>query len=302
MLRSLCKQSITLPRLPLTHATQVVRLSSACVLNNSGKDVLKEFKHIPLNEIKVNPSRTPATANKETTSTTTTPSPKINNNDKYSWITISLLALAGAGSLLYFKNVKEELKYIKEADQNRATVGGPFTLIDTNGQEFTEKQLLNKFSLLYFGFTHCPDICPAELDKITYWTNQVKKSLNVDIQPVFITCDPVRDDPKTLKSYLMDFSDNLVGLTGTHEQIKDVCKTYRVYFSTPENAKPTDDYIVDHSAYTYLIDPEGNFVQTFGSIYTEDEVLKMIENFIKTYVPKEEREKRLNKWYSFLFK
>lgn len=83
----------------------------------------------------------------------------------------------------------------------------------------------------------------------------VKKETNGEnvFLPVFITCDPVRDTPEVLRSYLQEFHPGIVGLTGTYEQVKNVCKQYRVYFSTPQNVKPGEDYLVDHSIYFYLM-------------------------------------------------
>ena len=128
------------------------------------------------------------------------------------------------------------------------------------------------FSLqVYFGFTHCPDICPEELDKLSrvidlvasasrqsiarsaFFAPASPSSTRQPLLPLFITCDPARDTPTVLKSYLQEFHPGIVGLTGTWEQIKDMCKNYRVYFSTPEGAKPGDDYLVDHSIYFYLM-------------------------------------------------
>ena len=137
---------------------------------------------------------------------------------------------------------------------------------------------------MYFGFTHCPDICPEELDKMARMIDLVSPSSNPSnpvvntstpaptpslgpitappivpspprppLLPLFITCDPARDTPSVLKIYLAEFHPSLVGLTGTWEQIKDVCKKYRVYFSTPEGVKPGMDYLVDHSIYFYLM-------------------------------------------------
>lgn len=120
---------------------------------------------------------------------------------------------------------------------------------------------------VYFGFTHCPDICPEELDKMSAMIDFVSppttsasppsSSSSVPGQPallpIFITCDPARDTPSVLKSYLAEFHPSIVGLTGTWEQIKQVCKAYRVYFSTPEGVKPGQDYLVDHSIYFYLM-------------------------------------------------
>ena len=133
-------------------------------------------------------------------------------------------------------------------------VGGPFKLLDQNGNAFTsETDMKGKYALVYFGFSHCPDICPEELDKMAGMIDLVESSHPGAMLPVFITCDPARDSPAVLKSYLKEFHDGLIGLTGSWEQIKDVCKKYRVYFSTPEGVKPGMDYLVDHSIYFYLM-------------------------------------------------
>ena len=107
---------------------------------------------------------------------------------------------------------------------------------------------------VYFGFTHCPDICPEELDKMSAMLTHVSSSSSSQpLLPLFITCDPARDTPPVLKTYLREFDARIVGLTGTWDQIKAVCKAYRVYFSTPEGVKPGMDYLVDHSIYFYLM-------------------------------------------------
>lgn len=130
-------------------------------------------------------------------------------------------------------------------------------------------------SQVYFGFTHCPDICPEELDKLSRIIDLVAASSKSRIStstflplvsstpaeaatrapllPLFITCDPARDTPAVLKHYLSEFHLGIVGLTGSWEQVKDVCKKYRVYFSTPPGVQPGMDYLVDHSIYFYLM-------------------------------------------------
>lgn len=146
----------------------------------------------------------------------------------------------------------------------RPKVGGAFNLVDQNGQPYTQSDLLGKYSLVYFGFTHCPDICPEELDKMATMIDLVEAQKPGIMTPVFITCDPARDTPAVVKEYLAEFHPKMVGLTGTWEEIKRVCKAYRVYFSTPPNVKPGQDYLVDHSIYFYLMDPEGDFVEAIG--------------------------------------
>ena len=104
-----------------------------------------------------------------------------------------------------------------------------------------------------------------------------------DIQSVFITCDPNRDTPEVIKDYLLEFHDGIVGLTGTHEQIKHVCKQYRVYFSTPKDVPKGQDYLVDHSIFFYLMDPQGEFVQALGRQYDGPAGVAKIIDHIDAY-------------------
>jgi protein SCO1/2 len=138
---------------------------------------------------------------------------------------------------------------------------------------------------VYFGFTHCPDICPEELDKMAQMIDIVNASPLLSpesssslppLLPLFITCDPARDTPGVLQTYLSEFHPAIVGLTGTWEQIKDICKKYRVYFSTPEGVKKGQDYLVDHSIYFYLMDPEGDFVEAIGRQHSPEDAAKII--------------------------
>lgn len=132
-------------------------------------------------------------------------------------------------------------------------VGGPFTLIDHHGKPYNEQNLKGKYALVYFGFTHCPDICPEELDKMAGMIDRVKAKYGNVLRPVFISCDPARDTPEVVRKYLADFHEDILGLTGDYEEVKKACKAYRVYFSTPQDVKPGQDYLVDHSIYFFLM-------------------------------------------------
>lgn len=101
--------------------------------------------------------------------------------------------------------------------------------------------------------------------------------------PILITCDPARDSPAVLKPYLAEFHKDIVGLTGTWEQIQDVCKKYRVYFSTPVEVKAGQDYLVDHSIYFYVMDPEGDFVEAIGRQHTAEEASRLIVDHVKDW-------------------
>ncbi|KKF95492.1 Protein SCO1 mitochondrial [Ceratocystis platani] len=204
----------------------------------------------------------------------------------FSWQAGVLCLVTLGGLMIYFENEKKRMhqKRIAEANKQigRPKIGGPFELLDQNGKLFSSEDLKGRYSLVYFGFTHCPDICPEELDKMAEMMNIVNKKIPGSVKPVFITCDPARDGPAELKTYLAEFDSNLVGLTGTYEQIKAVCKSYRVYFSTPSKVKPGEDYLVDHSIYFYLMDPNGDFVEALGRQHSPQAAADIIQGHPQT--------------------
>ncbi|KAJ5153141.1 Synthesis of cytochrome c oxidase Sco1/Sco2 [Penicillium canariense] len=212
-----------------------------------------------------------------------------NSTGPFSWKAALLFVLTGAGMMIYFRVEKARLERKRIAEMSkgvgRPKVGGPFVLKDLDGKEFTEEDLKGKYSFVYFGFTHCPDICPDELDKMAEIIEKVKESTKDDkvFLPVFITCDPVRDTPEVLREYLKEFHPGIVGLTGTYEQVKNVCRQYRVYFSTPKDVKPGEDYLVDHSIYFYLMDPDNDFVECIGRQDTPESASKVIVEHINDW-------------------
>jgi len=189
--------------------------------------------------------------------------------------------------IVYFRSEKArmERKRVAEAAKGvgRPKVGGPFELTDQDGKPFTDENLRGKYALVYFGFTHCPDICPEELDKMATMIDLVQERSGNVMRPIFITCDPARDTPAVVKSYLQEFHPAMIGLTGTWEQIKAVCKMYRVYFSTPPNVKSGQDYLVDHSIYFYLMDPEGDFVEAIGRQHSAERAAQIISEHISDW-------------------
>ncbi|KAK1780522.1 SCO1/SenC-domain-containing protein [Copromyces sp. CBS 386.78] len=205
----------------------------------------------------------------------------------FSWKAGLLFVLTGAGLLWYFEHEKQRMQRKRIADATkgvgRPKVGGPFELIDHNGKPMTEKDLKGRYSLVYFGFSHCPDICPEELDKMAAMFEKVEAERPGALKPVFVTCDPARDTPQVLKEYLAEFHPKFIGLTGTYDQIKAMCKAYRVYFSTPSKVEPGQDYLVDHSIYFYLMDPEGDFVEALGRQHSPDQAAKVILDHMKDW-------------------
>ena len=155
-----------------------------------------------------------------------------------------------------------------------ADIGGPFTLTNVStGRRFTEGDLRGKFALVYFGFTTCPDVCPAELEKMRLALNALEKKRGIgaaDITPVFITVDPERDTAKAISDYLKPFHPRLVGLTGTRAQVDVVTKAYKVY--AKRTSDDANNYLVDHSIIMYLMSPEGTFLDFYGKHVSEAEL------------------------------
>jgi protein SCO1/2 len=142
-----------------------------------------------------------------------------------------------------------------------STVGGPFKLIDQDGRTVTDQDMKGKPFLVFFGFTHCPDVCPTALFDIS----EVFRKLGPDAGragALFITVDPERDTPEAMKSYLSSFDPHLRGLTGDETAIDGVAKGYRAYYKKVPN--PDGSYTMDHTALVYLMDKEGRFVAPFN--------------------------------------
>jgi protein SCO1/2 len=186
------------------------------------------------------------------------PAERLTTHQPFSWQAGLLFLAAGAGLTFYFRYEKARMARARVAAENKGIgkplVGGAFHLTDHNGKDFSAEDLKGKYSLVYFGFTHCPDICPEELDKMAGMIDAVKEKHGEGVmRNVFISCDPARDTPEVIRRYLAEFHEDILGMTGTWQEVKDVCKAYRVYFSTPADVQPGQDYLVDHSIYFYLM-------------------------------------------------
>ncbi|XP_044474014.1 protein SCO1 homolog 1, mitochondrial-like isoform X2 [Mangifera indica] len=188
-----------------------------------------------------------------------------------SWLSFLLLILTGAGLIWYYDREKkrhiEEISSSSEAvkqgpSAGKAAIGGPFNLINHDGKNVTDKDFLGNWTMIYFGFTHCPDICPDELQKLAAAVDKIKDKGRIDVLPVFISVDPERDTVEQVCEYVKEFHPKLVGLTGSPEEIKKVARAYRVYYM--KTVEEDSDYLVDHSIVMYLMSPKMEFVKFFG--------------------------------------
>jgi len=135
----------------------------------------------------------------------------------------------------------------------------PIRLTDHRGQPFDLAQLRGKAVLLNFGFTHCPNICPTILHQLAGIMEQLTPEEQSRVQVVFVSIDPERDTVAALRDYVPFFHESFLGLTGKPEDVADVARRYHVYSKKADDAATNPSYNVDHSTYTYLIDPAGRF-------------------------------------------
>lgn len=158
------------------------------------------------------------------------------------------------------------------------SIGGPFTLTDENGRRVTDKDVLSGPSLVYFGYTFCPDVCPIDTARNAEAVDALEEN-GYDVTPVFISVDPSRDTPEVLKAWTDYVHPRMIGLTGSPEEIAAVAKEYRTYYKVPEN--PTDDYyIVDHMTQTYLMLPGYGFVDFFTRDDTPEKIAERTACYI----------------------
>ena len=158
-----------------------------------------------------------------------------------------------------------------------AAIGGPFQLTDQSGTTVTEKSLQGKPTLIFFGFTHCPDVCPTALFEISEILRAMGKDAD-GVNAFFISVDPERDSKEAMKDYLSSFDPHLKGLTGDPEAIAKVLSAYRVY--AKKVPLKDGDYTMDHTALTYLMDRDGRFVAPFNLNRTPDEAAADLKKYL----------------------
>ncbi|KAM9638489.1 protein SCO1 homolog, mitochondrial isoform 1-T1 [Morphnus guianensis] len=204
-----------------------------------------------------------------------------------SWRSLAATFVLCGGLLAAMKKVKRRKEEELEKERNRGIgkplLGGPFSLINHEGQPKTSKDYIGQWVLIYFGFTHCPDICPDELEKMIEVVDEIDRIPTLpNLTPLFITIDPERDNEEAIARYVKEFSPKLVGLTGTKAQIDQVAKAYRVYYS--EGPKDEDDdYIVDHTIIMYLLGPDGDFVDYYGQNKRSTEISASVAAHMRKY-------------------
>jgi protein SCO1 len=159
-----------------------------------------------------------------------------------------------------------------------AAIGGPFTLVNQDGQTVTETEVITKPALIYFGYTFCPDVCP--LDNLrNAEAADILEEQGIEVTPVFITIDPARDTVDVMKDYVENMHPRMIGLTGSEAQVRAASQAFKTYYK----AQPAEDefYLVDHTTFTYLMLPETGFADFFRREVTADEMAARVSCFVE---------------------
>jgi protein SCO1/2 len=184
-------------------------------------------------------------------------------------VVAALIAVAAAGSAAFMLTSAPERP-------RAALIGGAFALEDGAGKTVSDQTLRGRPFLVYFGYTHCPDVCPTELARIS---DILSKMGDRSIPALFITVDPERDTPKVMQDYVSSFNPAIIGLSGSPQAVEATEKTFRV-FARKGQPQPDGDYSMDHSSIVYLMDKNGGFVEAFNVERSADEAANELEKYL----------------------
>lgn len=171
-------------------------------------------------------------------------------------------------------------KAIEKQGEGKALIGGAFELIDQNGKTYNSEQMRGKYSLVYFGFTNCPMVCPTALNTLTLALNQLGED-SKNFNTIFITTDPERDSVKRQKEYLKAFHPSIIGLTGTKEQLQKSYDAYRVYAKKIAAEDGSNNYDMNHSSIIYVMDKNGEYLKHYTHTTDIDDLLAGLKGVLE---------------------
>lgn len=169
----------------------------------------------------------------------------------------------------------------RDRQHGEALIGGPFIGVTHLGEPVTDQALLGHYSLVYFGFTYCPDICPTTLLVVANAMDSLQPALSDNILPVFISVDPERDTVDVMRQYVRNFHPRLLGITGTPEQVKVMADAYKVYYNRVDTPDSAAEYLIDHSGFLYLMNPQGKYITHFPHHVSEQVLADALRQHIK---------------------
>jgi protein SCO1/2 len=198
-------------------------------------------------------------------------------------LTVALIAVTSLVLVYTSERTGQRSALPANSEQGEALIGGDFTLTDTSSKLVRDADFRGKVMLVFFGFTHCPDICPVTVATMSKVMTALGTKAN-QVAPIFITVDPERDTPDVMAQFLSnsEFDKRIVGLTGTQEQIKSVAAVYRAYYA--KNVMPGVDntgYTVDHSGFIYVMGKDGKFIKAIPYNKSDEEMLALISPLVE---------------------
>lgn len=196
-------------------------------------------------------------------------------------ISIAALALVAGGlgvTWLYVERGSDGVASCSTAKVVGGDIGGPFELVNGKGETVTDKDVITEPSLVYFGYTFCPDVCPFDVARNADAID-ILEERGISATPVFITIDPERDTQEVVADYAFNMHEKMIALTGSEDQIAAASDAYKTYYKAHKDG--TDEYLVDHSTFTYLVMPETGFVEFFRRDDTAEQIADKMQCFVE---------------------
>lgn len=159
----------------------------------------------------------------------------------------------------------------------QADIGGSFELVNAKGETVTDKDVITEPALIYFGYTYCPDVCPLDVDR-NAGAVDILEERGMSVTPVFISIDPRRDTPDVVGDYASNMHPSMIGLTGSDAQVAAASMAYKTYYKA--HVEEGDDYLVDHSTFTYLVTPEDGFLEFFRRELSPEQMADKVGCFL----------------------
>ncbi|RDD62641.1 SCO family protein [Ferruginivarius sediminum] len=192
------------------------------------------------------------------------------------WLGTALVAFALSGAIVIYFTAQDPVKA-------ESRIGGPFELVNTEGETVTDEDFEGQYTLIYFGYTYCPDVCPTTLLHITRALNLLEESAPAKVEkitPIFITVDPERDTVEQMRTYVTNFHPSLVGLTGNDEQIAKVARRFKVTYWRVKGGV-NSEYTMAHSGYTFVMGPDGDYIDRFDHRVQAKEIADAMDTLIE---------------------
>lgn len=188
------------------------------------------------------------------------------------------IAVAGLAGMLLFGTVSSKNDLASCSSSAVAgDLGGPFTLVNGDGETVSSDEVITGPTLIYFGYTYCPDVCPLDVDRNAA-AIEILEARGQSVTPVFITIDPARDTPEVVRDFAEAMHPRMIGLTGDDAQVAQASKAYRTYYKAHP---PVDgEYLVDHSTFSYLVTPEQGFLEFFRRELTPEQLADKVGCFV----------------------